>query len=137
MSDSDPHELEADELRASGLQQTTLERPTGRVVLTLEDVTTIQRSLHGYLVATNAPNSTWFEDRDYLLGTAQGAGWIDGGGVVRIGSWVLDGGQEPMVLRLRVPGLETAPVVRSYVAALVYDENWRVLSITQARIRRR
>lgn len=95
MSGDEPHELNADELRVSGLQQAIVERPTGRVVLTLEDVTTIQRSLHGYLVATDEPNSTWFEDRDYVLRSAQGAGWIDGAGAVCLSSWVLDGGQEP------------------------------------------
>lgn len=137
MSDDDVHEVSKEELRARSLKETTIDRPTGRLVLTLDDVTAIQKSLHAYLLATDRPDSGWFEDRERLLLEAQDVGWIDADGAVRISTWVLDAQNEPLRLWLRIPGEETAPVIRAYVAELAYDEPWRVVSVTQARIRRR
>jgi hypothetical protein len=113
------------------------EPPRGPVVLTLEDVTAIQKSLYAYLLATDGPKSGWFEDRELLLLHARSAGWIDEDGAIRIAAWVLNPTSHPLKLWLRVPGLETAPAIRAYVAELAPDPPWRVVSVHHAHIRRR
>ena len=98
--------------------------------MTIDDVAAIEASLGQALKASQ------LEDRDYLIQFSK-AGWIDGDGAVRIGAWVLDPTSDPLTLRIRMPGLETAPAVKTYNAILAHDDSWHVITVRMGHILRR
>ena len=123
-------DIEPNELQATGRKQTEVSLGSKPVVITIHDVQAIEAAL------VRALESSPLEDRDYLLQCTKG-GWIDGDGTVRIGPWVLAPRQNSLKLTFRMPGLQTAPAINTYEAALDRDDPWRVVSITRGHILRR
>jgi len=115
------------------LKEVRIQHQGRQILVTLDELSGIQRSLHTYLVTNVQPGSRWYEDREYLLSSFRGAPHISAGDGARIGSWSLVSGKETLELRASLPGFAGTKVRYIYTAELAFDDAWHVASLDLVR----
>jgi hypothetical protein len=114
----------------SAADSAIIETVAGRMVVTLADARAIREALLAAVARSSLP-----ERQTLLAVTEPLPAWIDPAGLVMIAGWLLQMGNDGLVLRYRLTEAEDA--ILGFKASVLHDaKGWRVDDITREHVLR-